>query len=188
MGGLNGDVHVGKIRRLCNEKQVGLLQKQIMFPKTTSIFGSKKGLKSLSFQRDQNFQSLLPAPLFWSVMRCMKKLVKKLAHSFYLSYPTFHLEQWRRWRPPPLSSINYFLSSRPRPPLLSGNILLILSQELHHRHYLCLSWSPDCHYPEKTPSSNYLHFRLSHDHLIVIILSLLLLTTRLPLLWEDPII
>ena len=74
MGGLKDDAHVGKIRRLCNEKQVGLLQKQIMFPKTTSIFGSKKGLKSLSFQRNQNFQSLLPAPLFWSVMRCMKNL------------------------------------------------------------------------------------------------------------------
>ena len=108
-------------------------------PKLNLFFESKRGLKSLSFQKELSFQSLLPAPLFWSAMRWMKKLVKKLPHSFYLSYPTFHLEQWRRWRPPPLSSINYFLSSPPRPPLLSGNILLILSQELHHRHYLCLS-------------------------------------------------
>ena len=85
MGGLKDDVHVGKIRRLCNEKQVGLLQKQIMFPKTTSIFGSKKGLKSLSFQRDQNFQSLLPAPLFWSLMRWMLVLAPQ-RHMWWVIY------------------------------------------------------------------------------------------------------
>ena len=78
MGGLKGDVHVGKIRRLCNEKQVGLLQKQIMFPKTTSIFGSKKGLKSFSFQRDRIFHHFYLPPssgLWWGAWKnCSKNL------------------------------------------------------------------------------------------------------------------
>ena len=101
-----------------------------MFPEIKSIFWIQEGVKKFVISKGTEFSN---------TSTCTLVLVKKLAHPFYLSYPTFHLEQWRRWRPPPLSSINYFLSSPQRPPLLSGNILLILSQELHHRHYLCLS-------------------------------------------------
>ena len=48
------------------QKQIIIIIIILCSPKLNLFFGSKRGLKSLSFQRELNFQILLPAPLFWS--------------------------------------------------------------------------------------------------------------------------
>ena len=48
------------------QKQIIIIIIKLCSPKLNLFFGSKRGLKSLSFQRELNFQILLPAPLFWS--------------------------------------------------------------------------------------------------------------------------
>ena len=165
------DGHTGKIRRLCNEKQVGLFQKQIMFPKTKSIFWIQEGVKKFVISKGTEFSITSTCPL---VLVCdevhEKNWPKNLPTPFIsliplsilssggdgglLHFPrliiSFLLLRGRRY-----FRVIYFLYSRKNCTTAiifasPDHLIAIILRRPHHliifENNLCLSWSPDCDY------------------------------------------